>query len=176
MVVKENQPTLLIDLETLFAHPPGPGQDWRSVRQVNKGHGRVETRTLSASVDLKGYADWPGVEQGLRLERQVYYQATGETTYEVEYAVLSVSPDQLDLHTVLGRWRGHWSIENKLHWVRDVVLGEDASRVRRDHAPHALACLRNAMISLVKSLGYASVTQARRHFALNLHEALAIVC
>ena len=176
MVVKDNQPTLLADLQTLFERPPGPGQDLRTVQQVTKGHGRIEIRTLSASVDLKGYLTWPGVQQGLRLERRVYYPASGQQTCEIDYALLSLSPDQIDLDTVLTRWREHWHIENKLHWVRDVVLGEDASRVRRDNAPQVLAALRNAVRTVTKALGFDSLTQARRHFALNLSEALAIVC
>jgi len=64
MVVKENQPGLLADVRTLFNRPPGPEQDLRTVRQVSKGHGRLEIRTLSASVDLNGYVQWPGVHQG----------------------------------------------------------------------------------------------------------------
>jgi len=176
MVVKDNQPTLLKDIEMLFARPPGPGQDLRTVQQVTKAHGRLEVRTLSASVDIKGYLNWPGVEQGLRLERRVYYPASGQSFCTVDYGVLSLTPEQLDLNTVLTRWREHWHIENKLHWVRDVVMGEDASRVHRDQAPQVLAALRNAVITLVKVFGFDSVTQARRHYALNFHEAVSIVC
>jgi len=76
--VKDNQPTLLADLETLFRQSPGPGQDLRTVQQVTKAHGRIEVRTLSATTDLKDYLNWPGVEQGLRLERRVYYPASGK--------------------------------------------------------------------------------------------------
>lgn len=176
MVVKDNQPRLLADLHTLFNRPPGPGQDLRTVRQVSKDHGRLEIRTLSASVDLSGYVDWPGVQQGLRLERQVYYLASGKQARQVNYALLSLSPHQIDLHTVLKRWREHWHIENKLHWARDVVMREDACRVRRGRAPVVLAALRNAVITLVKALGFKSLTHARRHFALHLHHALSIVC
>jgi hypothetical protein len=175
MVVDDNQPTLKADVACLFDLPPGPSQEVRVVQQVSKGHGRVETRILSASADLKGYVDWPGVEQGLRLERRVYFPATGHTTAEIEYGVLSLSPDQINLSTVLTRWRGHWSIENKLHWSRDVVMGEDASRVRSGHAPQTLAALRNTVISLVKRLGHTSLTQACRHYALNFHEALSVI-
>lgn len=114
MVVKDNQPTILTDLETLFARPPGPGQDLRMVQQVTKAHGRLEIRILSARVDLQGYVDWPGVEQGLRLERRVYYPAAGKQFCEVDYGLLSLSPDQIDLDTVLTRWREHWSIENRV--------------------------------------------------------------
>jgi hypothetical protein len=175
MVVDDNQPTLKADLALLFGLPPGPGQDLPTVQQVTKGHGRVETRILSASVDLKGYVDWPGVEQALRLERRILALATGHTSVEIEYGVLSLAPEQIALSTVLSRWRGHWSIEDKLHWSRDVLMGEDASRVRSGAAPQTLAALRNTVISLVKRLGHSSVSAARRHFALNLDESLSIV-
>jgi hypothetical protein len=175
MVLDDNQPSLKADVALLFDLPPGPGQDLRTVTQYAKGHGRVETRSLSASIDLKGYLDWPAVEQALCLERRVFVPATGQTTVEVEYGLLSLAPDQIDLPTVLARWRGHWSIENRLHWSRDVVMAEDASQVRSGHAPQALAALRNTVISLVHCLGHASLSAARRHFGLNLHEALSIV-
>ncbi len=82
----------------------------------------------------------------------------------------------MDLDKVLQRWRDHWSIENRLHWVRDVTMGQDACRVRTQNAPHVLACLRNAVLSLIHRHGFDSPKAARRHFALNLSEALAIVC
>jgi len=175
MVIDDNQPTLKADIALLFDRPPGPGQDLRVVQHLSKGHGRLEKRTLSASVDLKGYIDWPGHEQVLRLERQVYIPAKRTTTIEVEYGVLSLAPDQIALPTILKRWRGHWSIENQLHWSRDVVMGEDASRVRSGQAPQTFAALRNAAISLVNCLGLPSLSAARRHFALNFHEALSVI-
>lgn len=77
MVVKDNQETLKDDLEKLFAHPPGPGQDWHVAEQITKGHGRIEKRRLSASVDLNDYLDWPHVVQVLCLEREFFYPKTG---------------------------------------------------------------------------------------------------
>ncbi len=175
MVVDDNQPTLKADVALLFSRPPGPHQDQRTVQAVFKGHGRLETRTLMASTDLKGFVDWPGVEQGLCLERRVMFLATGEITTETEYGILSLRPDQLPLAAVLARWRGHWAIENQLHWSRDVVMGEDASRVRSGHAPQTVAALRNTVISLVHRVGYASLSGACRHFALHFQEALSLV-
>jgi len=175
MVVKDNQPRLLTDVAQLFSRPPGPGQDLRRVQQVSKGHGRLETRTLSASADLAGYVDWPGVAQGLCLERTILRLATGETTHERVYAITSLRPEQLDLAKLLTRWRGHWGIENRLHWVKDVVCDEDASRVRSGQAPTILVILRNAVVSWLRTCGYNSLTAGRRHFALHLDEALASV-
>jgi hypothetical protein len=175
MVVKDNQPTLKADLETLFARSPGPGQDLRRARQITKGHGRLEKRTLSASIDLNDYLDWPAVGQALCLTRQVTSLKTGETSIEVSYGLISLAPEQLDLDQVLIRWREHWSIENKLHWVRDAQMGEDASRVRSGNLPQAMAAMRNGVISLIKLLRYSSIKNARRHFALNLPLALSAV-
>ncbi len=176
MTVKDNQPTLLADLELLFRLSPGPNQDLRTVQHITKAHGRLEKRTLWASTDLKGYLDWPALEQALCLEREVLTLATGDITRQRVYGLTNLAPDQLDLGKVLDRWRGHWAIENREHWVRDVLFAEDACSVHTGSLPHALACFRNAVISLAHFLGLSSIKAARRHFALHLDQALSIVC
>lgn len=176
MVVKDNQPGLLTDVAQLFQRPPGPGQDLRRTVQVRKGHGRLETRTLEASADLAGYSDWPGLAQGLCLQRDIVRLASGERTQEVVYAITSLPVDQLDLAGLLQRWRGHWGIENRLHWVSDVLLQEDACRVRIGCAPLVLSRLRALVISCLRAFGYDSIKAGRRHFTLHPDQALALVC
>jgi len=177
MTVKDNQPQLLADVALFFSRPPGPGQDLRVLELPSeKRHGRLTQRRLSATSDVKGYLDWPGVEQALCLERRVIQLKTGEITTECVYGLTSVRATDLDLTTVAQRWRGHWSIENRDHWVRDVILGEDDCRVHRGDTPHVLACLRNTVLSLAHLCGFDSLTTASRHFALNLAETLSIVC
>ena len=176
MTVKDNQPRLLADLTTFFSRPPGPGQDLRCIQQTTKAHGRLETRTLWASTDVHPYLAWPGVEQALCLERRRVSLATGEISTEIVYGLTSLAPDQLDLAKVLTRWRGHWGIENREHWVRDVLMAEDACRVHQSTRSQVLAALRNAVISLCHALGRPSIKDARRHFALNLDQAFAFVC
>jgi hypothetical protein len=176
MTVKDNQPGLLTDVTTFFSRVPGPGQDLRGIQATTKAHGRLETRTLWASADAKRYLDWPGVEQALCLERRVIRLATGEISTETVYGITSLAPDQLDLSKVLERWRGHWGIENREHWVRDVIMAEDASRVHRGALPQVMACLRNAVISFVHAIGMPNVKDARRHFALNLDQAFSFIC
>jgi len=177
MTVKDNQPQLLADVTLFFTRPPGPGQDVRVVEfPPEKRHGRLTQRRLSATSDVKGYLDWPAVEQALCLERRVLKLKTGEITTERVYGLTSVATTDLDLTTVGQRWRGHWSIENRDHWVRDVVFGEDDCPVHLRDTPHVLACLRNAVLSLAHLSGFDSLTAATRHFALNLAQALSIVC
>ena len=176
MTVKDNQPTWCADLALRFKRPPGPAQDLRTVTHTTRGHGRLETRTLSASVDLKGFVEWPFLEQALCLERRVVDLSTGVISTERVYGLTSLRADQLDLSQLLQRWQGHWGIENRLHWVKDVVLREDASRVRVGQAPFVLAALRNTVVSCLRAFGFDSITQAQRHIALNLDEAVAFIC
>ena len=67
---------------------------------------------------------------------------------EVHYGITSLSEQQADAKRLLGLVRGHWAIENNLHWERDVVMGEDASRIRKGTAPQVMAALRNSIIHL----------------------------
>ena len=115
-------------------------------------------------------------QQALCLERRSLTLATGEIATQRVYGVTSLTPDQLDLSKVLVRWRGHWSIENREHWVRDVIMAEDASRVHLAAVPQVLAGLRNAVISLCRAVGMPNIKAARRHFALNLDQAFSFVC
>jgi hypothetical protein len=92
------------------------------------------------------------------------------------YGITCLTPDQLDLAKVLARWRGHWGIENREHWVRDVIMAEDTCRVHQATRSQVLAALRNALISLCRAAGMPAIKDAHRHFALNLDQAFSFVC
>jgi hypothetical protein len=94
---------------------------------------------------LNGYLDWPGVAQVCRIESAV--TKGGETTCEVSYAITSVPRARAGAAALLGWHRGHWGIENRVHYVRDVTMGEDGNRTRVGSGPQVLAALRNAVIS-----------------------------
>ena len=98
--------------------------------------------------------------QVCRLERVV--KRGGKETREVAYAITSAGPEWADAGTLLDWWRGHWGIENRVHWVRDVTLGEDASRIRTASAPEVMAGLRNAAISLLRLSGATNIAEALR--------------
>ena len=87
---------------------------------LNKGHGRVEHRRLISSTLLNEQLDWPGVKQVCQIIRTTTRK--GETTTEVAYGITSVGRDQADAETLLNWNRGHWGIENRIHWVRDEQL------------------------------------------------------
>lgn len=84
---------------------------------------------------------------------------------EVEYAITSLPRSRADAAKLLSGWRGHWGIENRLHYVRDVTFGEDASRIRTAAAPQVLAAIRNAAITLLRSWQHTNLAAALRENA-----------
>ena len=140
----------------------------------NCQHGdRVEVRRLWASSDLAGYSDWPHLAQVCRLERTVHHK--GKTRREVAYAVTSLSPKEADAQRLLELWRGHWGIENRVHWVRDVTFDEDRCQVRKGAAPQVMAGLRNLTISLFRLNREPNIAAALRRCAAHVSLALALL-
>ncbi len=174
MIVKDNQPTLKEDIELVFTLPPA-GDRQEHIRTVDVGHGRIETRNLTTSEALVGYSDWPGIAQVFEVGRHVIIKKTGKERGEVVYGITSLRPEQADPGRLLELVRGHWCIENKSHWVRDVTFDEDRSQVRRGNIPQLMAALRNTAIGLLRGAGYTNIAKACRHMAAQPAKALALV-
>jgi predicted transposase YbfD/YdcC len=141
--------------------------------EFNKGHGRKEQRTLTRTTLLNDYLDWPDIGQVFRLERK---RTNGTlVTIETVYGITSLTTDQADAADLLNLVRTHWCIENQLHYVRDVTLGEDDCRVRKGTAPQILAALRNTAVHLLSSVVAASRAAATRYFAAHPRKAVNLV-
>ncbi len=134
-----------------------------TVTTLDKGHGRIERRTLKATTALNEYLDWPGVAQVGQIESEVV--RNGKTTRETRYFITSVSRAVADAGQLLKWARGHWSIENRSHYVRDVTMGEDSSRVRKRSGPEVMAAFRNAAIGLLRTMGVTNIAEALRRNA-----------
>jgi predicted transposase YbfD/YdcC len=117
------------------------------VTTVDKGHGRFERRTLRTTPAPVSPGHWPGAAQGFEVKRERTLK--GKKSVEVVYGVTSLTEDEADARRLSALVREHWHIENRLHYVRDVTLGEDACRVRKGSAPQVLAALRNAVVHLL---------------------------
>jgi hypothetical protein len=145
---------------------------WDEVPTYDKGHGRLEKRTLQTTTALSDYLDWPEVAQVGRVESEV--TRDGQTTRDVRYFITSVPRAWAKAPQLLGWVRGHWSIENRTHYVRDVTLGEDASRVRQGSGPQVLAAVRNAALGLLRRWGgLESIAAALRRNAARVPELFA---
>ncbi|EHS50594.1 transposase IS4 family protein, partial [Rhizobium sp. PDO1-076] len=153
LAAKANQPSLMGEIERFFAD--APANLTSTVTHVDKGHGRVEERrvTVSSQIDwLSGDRRFPGeyrfpsIATIVKVEAQVYEKA--KQSSQVRFYISSRSMTALQFAEAI---RGHWAIENSLHWVLDVTFNEDATRSRTGHGPANMAIVRHFAINIVRS-------------------------
>ena len=121
---------------------------------------------------------WPALQQVVRVERQrVLVRAGAVVKHErrVTYAITNLPPQQADAPRLAQHLRGHWGIENRVHWVRDVVWDEDRSQVRSGAAPQVLATIRNLALALLRRAGYRTIAPTLRTLAARPAEAVRLV-
>lgn len=146
--LKGNQGTLHADVRLFFEQLP---QDASLIthEETDKGHGRIEIRRCDATGDIAWLQDihrWPGLKTIVRIAAT---RIIGDkTTTETRYYITDDTPDAA---RILADTRSHWAIENNLHWTLDMSFGEDASRIRKDNAPLAVATLRHVALNLLQA-------------------------
>jgi predicted transposase YbfD/YdcC len=172
LTVKGNQPTLRAQLA---------GLPWRQVevchRATGNAHGRREIRTLKVVTIAAGIA-FPHAALAIQLVRKTRPLRAGNKRKwrtETVYAITDLAPHQARPDELATWLRGHWHIENKLHWVRDVTFAEDHSQVRTGSAPQVMATFRNLAISLHRLAGATNIAAALRHHARNAARPLQLV-
>ncbi len=175
-VVKGNQPSLQSEAELVFDTsllPKGLSFDLRYCKELDKAHGRIEIRQACASSELGLMEYWPYLTQVVQIERQ--WLEKGQTYTYHSYAITSLEAKVADVADLLAYKRGHWGIENRLHWVRDVVFGEDASLIRRGEGPFVMAALRNTALGLLRRAGHHKITARLRYNASVVSEVLKLL-
>ena len=159
--VKDNQRTLRKQLKDL---------PWKQIpvldTSIEHGHGRTAKRVLKATEIAEGIA-FPGAVQVLQLTRTVTAHKSGKRHTETVYAVTSLSVTDAQPEQIADWLRGHWAIENRLHWVRDVTYAEDHSQIRTGGGPQVMATLRNTVIGLLRLVGHTNIAAALRYHARN---------
>ena len=164
--VKGNQPTLYAACKAL------PWRDVPARRAISKGHGRRVTRTIKV-VAAPTWVEFVGAAQVAQLRRTVTKK--GKKTVEVVYLITSADVRTAPPATLAAWVQGHWGIENRLHWVRDVTFDEDRSQIRTGAAPQVMATLRNLVISLLRLTGWTNIAHALRHHAADSRRPLALL-
>jgi predicted transposase YbfD/YdcC len=180
-LVKGNQPQLLEDLRVLFAPLPPAKRAGEGIlrlpehyaQTMEKGHGRVDIRSIRVSCELKGYSDWPGLEQVFELRRR--WHSKGLWHEAVRYGVTSLPATIAIPERLLKLKRGHWSIENGLHYIKDVTMGEDKSTVHCDNGPKIMAALRNTAVSLLRHAGFSTIAARLRYNSTHPQAALEVL-
>jgi predicted transposase YbfD/YdcC len=163
--VKANQPTLLDRCAALAWHQV-PVLD----RTRDRGHGRVEIRTLKA-VSVRGFG-FPHVAQVIQVTRKARDLHTRRWRTTIVYAVTSLAHAQSSPARLADYLRGHWAIE-AIHHIRDTTFAEDASQVRTGTAPQVMACLRNLVVGTLSRAGPVNLAAALRHHSRDPYRPLA---
>jgi predicted transposase YbfD/YdcC len=159
--VKGNQPTLRRALARLpWSQVPG-------LRDRQVGHGRTESRSIKV-IDLDGTPEaalFPHGARAIKVVRRRRCAGRAKPSVETVYAITSLGYRDADPRLLAGWIRSHWTIENCLHWVRDVTEGEDHSSVRTGHGPQVMAALRNTAINIIRLGGGTNIAAAHRDFS-----------
>lgn len=145
LALKGNQGTLFDDVRLFLDDPATP---LTAATETDAGHGRIEQRRAGLSSDIAWLQErhaWPGLRAVGKIT--ALRETGGRTTVETRYYLLSTALRPERFNQIV---RTHWDIENGLHWVLDVAMGEDRARNRRDHGPENLALLRRLALNLAK--------------------------
>ncbi|MYA69599.1 ISAs1 family transposase [Candidatus Poribacteria bacterium] len=180
--VKENQRSMYADIQDLFnplSQTDPPEVEKRRFENlhteaeahldahtnVEEARGCITTRKVTASTLLTDHINWPGLAQVYRYETHKAHTKTGQTQRQTQYCMTSLSPEVASAKDLLKLQRGHWTIENKVHWVRDTTFREDASQARTGSIPHVMAALRNTAMAVLRFNGYTKIAETLRLFA-----------
>ena len=181
-VIKDNQPETRAAIARLFApepvvkgFSPAAQDDFQATETVGKTHGRIETRTLTASPASSVWLNWPEVAQVFKIERRFVRVTDGQVTHEVVYGVTSLTPAEASAARLLELQREHWAIENELHYRRDVTFKEDRGRFRIGRGAQAMAAINNLVLGLLLRRGVTNVPDARLDYDADPKAALALI-
>lgn len=176
--VKENQPQLLADVRQFFV-PARRAKGWsiptlpkEIAESVQKGHGRLEKRTLILMVDTTQFLDWPGVAQVFKLIREVTCLRTGLYYCETVFGITSLLPTLANAQQMLQWTQAEWGIENGLHYRRDKTLLEDDTRMANPVQGEVMATFNNFIVGLASKLGFSNLASAQRNFDAVINRTL----
>lgn len=153
--VKKNQQLLHRDIERIMAKEENVNSKYMDT-EYNKG--RLELRTVSVSNCLDGISsEWVGIKQVVKVLRTTKDKKSTRT--ETAYFISSLKGHATFYNEGI---RAHWSIENSLHWVKDVTFKEDASKIRTEDAPENISTIRNFVLNIFRTDGFKNMAQAKR--------------
>jgi Transposase DDE domain. len=173
--IKGNHPAVRKKLSDFFQNDGIDREEFQYHKEIDKGHGRQEKREIWTSTQMNSIFrdEWAGIAQVFMIRRSVIEK--GKERIEIVYGLTSLPRKKADAKRILQLNRKHWAIENRLHYRRDVTLGEDDSQVRVKGAPAVLAAINGGILALMDFLGVKNVAKQMRHYCAQYHEALQLL-
>ena len=167
--VKANQKTLLKQIESNTSEMDSC---INSFEEETRKRGRIEIRKVFIYKDLSGISkEWIGLNRLVRVER--YVSSIEGESHETAYYISDIRSNKAPLFAK--HIRNHWGIENRLHWVKDVSLGEDASKITKGMAPENISILRNIVCNIYRSHGFDSIKYATELFANDIKGIIRLI-
>ena len=167
ITVKGNQPRLLTQLKTIAkAQKP-----WERFVDIEKARGRITCRIVKVFTELKNIdLDWVGVQSLIQIERIGI--RSGKKYLQTNHYISSLVSKAI---TFTEGIRQHWGIENRLHWVKDVIFGEDAAPFSNSNAATNWSIIRNIALNIARMSGYDSLTKAERFLAHDIDKLFSLL-
>ncbi len=173
--VKANQQALLAQSQAYFRGAVLQSKEVDQARSLDKGHGRIEERVLFSSSRLADRLEWPYLSQVFVIRSDRLELRTHKRSVKQHYGITSLQPMEADAARLLELTRGHWAIENGLHYRRDVTFKEDACRMKSHRAAEALAVFNNLALGMIRHTGWENVAEARRFYDAYPAQALQLI-
>ena len=162
--------------ELAKAHFASGGDQYEGrARDLDKGHGRLEERSIMTSFRLAGEIEFPYLEQVFRIEKKSVEIKTGRQSEQTIYGITSLPVEEYGAKELLSLTRKHWRIENGLHYRRDVTFKEDAVRKKSLNGGQIMAALNNLAIGILRKIGWENLAQARRYYEIQIVKAIELI-
>jgi predicted transposase YbfD/YdcC len=173
--LKKNHRGLYKRVRDFFENTENDQGEWQYFQQREKGHGRDELREIWTTMQFRAQLErtWKGVTYICKIQRTVKQQ--GKERTEIAYGITNIPKEKADAERLLELNRNHWSIENRLHYRRDVTMGEDNSQVRIKGSPEVVAVVNGGILARMDYLGVKNVASQMRHFCAKPEEALRLL-
>lgn len=142
---------------------------------LEKGHGRIEEREILTSFRLAGEIEFPFLEQVFRLTRKSSQLKSGQRSEQTIYGITSLPVEEYRAAELLDLTRKHWSIENGLHYRRDVTFKEDKVRKKSGNGGQIMAALNNLAIGVLRKIGWENIAKARRFYNAQVVKGLQLI-
>jgi predicted transposase YbfD/YdcC len=174
-IINDRNPAVLRNLEMFFQDDGIDRSEWQYQKKVQNGHGRLEVREIWASTQMNEFfaKEWAGASQVFMIKRTI--KDGSEERVDIVYGITNLTRIQANAEYLLELNQEHWYIENRLHYRRDVTLGEDASQVRVKEAPEVIAALNGGILALMDYLGVNNVAKQMRYYCANPREIIKLL-
>lgn len=173
--VKDNQSKLRRQIASGVQTAARASASVECARSLEKGHGRIEERTLFSSSRCADRLDWPFISQVFVLQSDRFDCRRQRRSLTTHYGITSLPPMEAGAERLLALTRGHWGIENGLHYRRDVTFKEDGCRMKSRPGAEVLAVCNNLAVGLIRHAGWSNVAEARRYYDAHPDQALGLI-